>query len=232
MYPEGFVSMDKRKRASDIKWFDISNYEPLEDLTVGEFCREIHNRITIWNSREQPIESLPYFGAWLPVLKGKVILSYSVPCSIDTLQSNEKDCLCKSEDILGLGITPVNQRLLNGIYEYSHKPQYLLSIDNPEHFRTSLCVKCDATFRLKYKNHNENGFEINLAVFCDSCIKNIAMRFPKQISPLNINSPCCNTDDKTFPSNFIDLNHYLNRKGNLLRIDLETFTDDELIEFS
>ena len=218
--------MPKKKRAEDITWFNISNYKVLADLTVGEFCRELSNRIFLWDTQEKGNEKdlLVFFIPWLAVLNGEIELDYRIPCGIDTLGLTDPDNLFFSAEKSNLGVKLVTQKLLDGIHEYSHKPQYLISITDINKIKNVLCENCSHNLMEKSKGHIEDIIHLNAAIFCFPCLEKIITEHQ-----IEMHGYSTNVISSTSVNKFIDLNHYLNKKGNLLSIDLETYSDEELV---
>ena len=222
--------MPKKKRAEDITWFNISNYEVLADLTVGEFCRELSNRVFLWDTQKKGNDKnlLVFFTPWLQVLDGKIELGYGLPSAIDTLGLTDPDNLFISAEKLNLGVKLVTQKLLDGIHEYSHKSQFLFSFPDINKVNEELCFECSCLLMSISRTHSDGMFDINPNHFCTPCINNMALNQLKYNLILKDHDTCLSSSESE--STFIDLNYYLNRKGNLLTIDLETYSDEELIK--
>ncbi len=226
--------MGNTKANTGVEWFDVSNYECLNELTVGEFCHELYTRIFILRIIDDPQnEIMAHYASWIPVLNGDVVLDYAfAPAPTTTIKLTDDDCLCQASEKTELGVVPLTKQHFDGISEYINKAQFKLNlpvVENVKSIYDNICEQCQHKLKISAKADSRKSKHqaISMGIFCEPCATNLVKKHKAIIKPIEQITTCSCEKSK---ASFVDFNYYFNKKGNVLRVDLESFTNEELLQ--
>lgn len=213
-----------------LDWFKLKNYDCLLDLTLQQLLDQLLFRIQFYSTIEEDPEDtfhiFPNTDEWQGIISGKPIVRVT---SKSELKKDNCKCLTELPGISAL--TDCELRHYATVTELTdEEPEYIVKASSVfgKGFTENLCDECFQLFadEVESEFYQENDSYINFKSLCQCCQSYVEQHQLKQAYHLPSMPNKCKTCN---PYTAVFHGSDVTRDDLLLRLNLEDYTDTELI---
>jgi len=223
---------------NNLDWFDISQYEKFNELTIRELFNELTFRVRLYNNiySDDEYEGFYPTDEWLSILTKKPIVTNQL--SLDTINnyipSSKLDCSCGSPNSGVKLASPADISLQEHYLQTQH---YILNLSTPEKMNiwadiihSNSCDYCFHKVSNIFRDQEEHPKPASFTNFCTQCQEGIIpqelhdellIAVPKE--RIQRNCDICNYEH-------VNTSFDQDLDFNLLAIDFKNKTNEELID--